>query len=71
VLAMAGCFALVLVVPWLKSFFQLSLQGWRDPWTAVAVALVGGVLLELVWRYLRHHPDHPGPPDPPAGPAAA
>jgi cation-transporting ATPase E len=71
VLAMAGCFALVLVVPWLKSFFQLSLQGWRDPWTAVAVALVGGVLLELVWRYLRRHPDHPGPPDPPAGPAAA
>ncbi len=56
VLAMAGCFALVLIVPWLKSFFQLSLQGWRDPWTAVGVAVVAGLLLELVWRYLRRHP---------------
>jgi cation-transporting P-type ATPase E len=76
VLAMGGCFALVLVVPWLKRFFQLDLQGWRDPWTAVAVALVAGLLLELVWRYLRHHPDSPaGPAGPaveaagPAGPA--
>ncbi|QMU72915.1 HAD-IC family P-type ATPase [Streptacidiphilus sp. P02-A3a] len=59
VLAMGGCFALVLVVPWLKRFFQLSLEGWRDPWTAVAVAVVGGLLLELVWSYLRHHPDTP------------
>jgi len=66
VLAMGGCFALVLVVPWLKRFFQLSLEGWRDPWTAVAVALVAGLLLELVWRYLRHHPD---PPTAPAEPA--
>ena len=67
VLAMAGCFALVLTVPWLKRFFQLSLVGWRDPWTAVAVALVAGLLLELVWSYLRHHPDSPAGP---AGPAA-
>ena len=66
VLAMGGCFALVLVVPWLKRFFQLSLEGWRDPWTAVAVALVGGILLELVWRYLRHHPDTPAGPRRPA-----
>jgi len=57
VLTMAGGFALVLIVPWLKSFFQLSLQGWRDPWTAVGVAVVGGLLLELVWRYLRRHPE--------------
>jgi len=64
VAAMGGCFALVLVVPWLKRFFQLSLEGWRDPWTAVAVALVAGLLLELVWRYLRHHPDPPSTPLP-------
>ena len=63
VLSMAGCFALVLIVPWLKNFFQLNLEGYRDPWTAVAVALVAGVLLELVWRYLRLHPMTP--PDQP------
>jgi cation-transporting ATPase E len=59
VLSMAGCFALVLIVPWLKNFFQLNLVGWRDPWTAVAVALAAGVLLEIVWRYLRLHPAAP------------
>jgi cation-transporting P-type ATPase E len=59
VLSMGGCFALVLVVPWLKRFFQLSLEGWRDPWTAVAVAVVAGLLLEAVWRYLRLHTDAP------------
>ncbi|MEY9962147.1 cation-transporting ATPase E [Streptacidiphilus sp. MAP12-16] len=53
VLAMGLCFALVLVVPWLQTFFQLDLAGWRDPWTGVAVAAAAGLLLELVWRVLR------------------
>ncbi|QMU79485.1 HAD-IC family P-type ATPase [Streptacidiphilus sp. PB12-B1b] len=66
VLSMAGCFALVLIIPWLKTFFQLSLEGWRDPWTAVGVALIGCVLLEVVWRYLRLHPDNPPPRNAPA-----
>jgi len=56
VLAMAGCFALVLIVPWLKHFFQLQLEGWRDPWTAVGVALAAGVLLEVSWRTIRRLP---------------
>jgi cation-transporting ATPase E len=53
VLAMGGAFAVVLITPWLQRFFQLRLDGYRDPWTGVAVALVAGVLLELVWRWLR------------------
>ncbi|GAA2805452.1 HAD-IC family P-type ATPase [Kitasatospora paracochleata] len=48
--AMGGAFALVLVVPGLSDFFELSLAGAEDPWIAVAIALVAGVLLEIVWR---------------------
>ena len=50
---MGGAFALVLLVPWLSDFFQLSLAGTRDPWTGVAIALIAGVVLEVVWRYVR------------------
>ncbi|MFC1419999.1 HAD-IC family P-type ATPase [Streptacidiphilus cavernicola] len=53
VVAMAAGFGLVLVVPWLQNFFQLDLVGYRDPWTAVAIALVAGLLLELAWRRMR------------------
>jgi cation-transporting ATPase E len=53
VMGMALCFGVVLVVPWLQDFFQLTLSGYRDPWTAVALAAVAGLVLELVWRLMR------------------
>ncbi|MEV4613789.1 HAD-IC family P-type ATPase [Kitasatospora sp. NPDC049258] len=49
---MGGAFALVLVVPWLSDFFQLSLAGTRDPWVGVGIALVAGLALEVVWRVI-------------------
>jgi len=49
---MGGAFALVLMVPWLSDFFQLSLAGVRDPWIAVGIALIAGVLLEITWRVI-------------------
>ncbi|MFJ3790169.1 HAD-IC family P-type ATPase [Kitasatospora sp. NPDC090091] len=54
---MCGAFALVLTVPWLSDFFELSLAGIRDPWMGVAIALVAGVLLEVVWRVMRRASD--------------
>ncbi|MFJ9519222.1 HAD-IC family P-type ATPase [Kitasatospora sp. NPDC101801] len=49
---MGGAFTLVLLVPWLSDFFQLSLAGTRDPWAGVGIAAVAGVLLEVVWRVI-------------------
>ncbi|MFJ6216948.1 HAD-IC family P-type ATPase [Streptomyces sp. NPDC092296] len=49
ILTMAAGFALVLTVPWLSDFFQLSLQGTRDPLTGAAVAVVAAALLETAW----------------------
>ncbi|MFI5531454.1 HAD-IC family P-type ATPase [Kitasatospora sp. NPDC051853] len=49
---MGGAFALVLVVPWLSDFFQLSLAGTRDPWIGVGIAVAAGLLLEVVWRVI-------------------
>ncbi|WP_405018853.1 HAD-IC family P-type ATPase [Kitasatospora sp. NBC_00070] len=49
---MGGAFTLVLLVPWLSDFFQLSLAGTRDPWVGVGIAAVAGVLLEVVWRVI-------------------
>ncbi|AUG79158.1 metal ABC transporter ATPase [Kitasatospora sp. MMS16-BH015] len=49
---MGGAFALVLLVPWLSNFFQLSLDGTRDPWTGVGIAVVAGLLLEVVSRVM-------------------
>ncbi|MDH6112292.1 cation-transporting ATPase E [Kitasatospora sp. MAP12-15] len=46
-------FALVLTVPLLSNFFQLKLVGTRDPWTGVAIAVTAGLLLELVWVFIR------------------
>ncbi|MFD6993621.1 HAD-IC family P-type ATPase [Streptomyces sp. NPDC059943] len=50
VLTMGFCFLVVLVVPSLQHFFALKLVGTTMPWTAVAIAAVGGVLLEVAWR---------------------
>jgi cation-transporting ATPase E len=58
--AMAGAFGLVMVVPWLSTFFQLRLAGYRDPWTGVAIALVAGVLLEITWRVINRRLAAPG-----------
>ena len=49
VLAVATAFAVVLAVPFLQEFFQLSLVGVRAPWTALALAAAAGVLLEVSW----------------------
>ncbi|MFD9032939.1 HAD-IC family P-type ATPase [Streptomyces sp. NPDC059567] len=52
VATMGGAFLLVLVVPWLQDFFALKLVGVTMPWTAVAIAAVGAVLLEVAWRWV-------------------
>ncbi|MGC5565510.1 HAD-IC family P-type ATPase [Streptomyces sp. FR-108] len=54
VAAMGLGFLLVLVVPWLQSFFALKLVGATMPWTAVGVAVVGAGVLELVWKWVDH-----------------
>ncbi|MEY9874150.1 cation-transporting ATPase E [Streptacidiphilus sp. MAP12-33] len=46
-------FVLVMTVPWAQNFFQLHLEGWRDPWTGALVGVVAGVMLEVVWRYVK------------------
>ncbi|MFD9813846.1 HAD-IC family P-type ATPase [Streptomyces sp. NPDC059080] len=53
VAAMGVAFLIVLAVPWLQRFFALRLVGTVLPWTAVGVAVVAGVALEIVWRRLR------------------
>jgi cation-transporting ATPase E len=50
VLTMALAFVVVLVTPWLQEFFQLRLVGLAGPWTAVGMAAVAGVILEITWR---------------------
>ncbi|MFJ9460127.1 HAD-IC family P-type ATPase [Kitasatospora sp. NPDC101447] len=52
---MGGAFALVLVVPALSDFFELSLAGTRDPLIGVAIAVVCGIALEITWRYMKRH----------------
>ncbi|MFF9865338.1 HAD-IC family P-type ATPase [Streptomyces sp. NPDC013953] len=52
VAVMGGAFLVVLVVPWLQDFFALRLVGTTMPWTAVAIAAVGGAVLELAWRWV-------------------
>ncbi|GAA1220430.1 HAD-IC family P-type ATPase [Kitasatospora nipponensis] len=54
---MGGAFCLVLIVPWLSDFFQLKLVGVRDPWTGVAIAVAAGLLLEIVWYFVRRSLD--------------
>ncbi|MER8099972.1 HAD-IC family P-type ATPase [Kitasatospora sp. NPDC094016] len=50
---MGGAFALVLLVPWLSEFFQLSLVGLRDPLVGVGIAVVCGLALEIAWRVMK------------------
>ncbi|MFF7591909.1 HAD-IC family P-type ATPase [Kitasatospora purpeofusca] len=54
---MCGGFALVMTVPWLSDFFQLSLSGTRDPWVGVGIAVTAGLVLEVVWRIMRRRLD--------------
>ncbi|MFB8054984.1 HAD-IC family P-type ATPase [Kitasatospora purpeofusca] len=54
---MCGGFALVMTVPWLSDFFQLSLSGTRDPWLGVGIAVTAGLVLEVVWRIMRRRLD--------------
>ncbi|MEU3563093.1 HAD-IC family P-type ATPase [Kitasatospora sp. NPDC006786] len=51
--SMGGAFALVLLVPPLKSFFDLSLVGYRDPLIGVAIAVVCGIALEITWHFMK------------------
>ncbi|MBB1255446.1 HAD-IC family P-type ATPase [Streptomyces alkaliterrae] len=50
---MAFAFAVVLTVPFLQEFFQISLVGTQAPLTAVGIAVAAGVTLEILWAYLR------------------
>lgn len=57
VLAMAGAFLLVMVVPALQHFFALKLVGAPMPWLGVAIAAVASAGIELVWRWVdRRYP---------------
>jgi cation-transporting ATPase E len=50
VLSMGAGFLVVLVTPWLQTFFALKLVGTEGPWSAVGVAVAASALLEVVWR---------------------
>ncbi|WP_431980197.1 HAD-IC family P-type ATPase [Streptomyces qinglanensis] len=50
VLTMGAAFLAVLAAPPLQRFFALNLVGTAVPWTAVAVAALAGLLLEVAWR---------------------
>nr|WSX78968.1 cation-translocating P-type ATPase [Streptomyces sp. NBC_00899] len=54
VLAMGLAFVIVLVTPWLQRFFALKLVGDEVPWSAVGIAAVGAVALEVSWAWVRH-----------------
>ncbi|MFJ5290967.1 HAD-IC family P-type ATPase [Streptomyces sp. NPDC088348] len=57
VLAMAGAFVLVMVVPALQHFFALKLVGEAMPWMGVGIAAVASAGVEVVWRWVdRHYP---------------
>ncbi|MEU5300667.1 cation-translocating P-type ATPase [Streptomyces noursei] len=52
VLLMGLGFLIVLATPWLQTFFALRLVGTTMPWTAVAIAAVAALLLEVTWRWV-------------------
>ncbi|NUU23798.1 MAG: HAD-IC family P-type ATPase [Streptomycetaceae bacterium] len=52
VLVMALGFALVISVPYLQDFFELKLVGTTMPWTAVGIAVVAALLIEVVWAWI-------------------
>ena len=62
VLAMLLAFLVVLVTPSLQRFFALRLVGEQIPWTAVAVAAAGGVVLECGWEWARRREMRESPP---------
>ncbi|OHV37164.1 magnesium-transporting ATPase [Pseudofrankia sp. EUN1h] len=53
VAAMGALFAVVLVVPYLQDFFQLSLVGTTGPLVALGIAAATAVLMEIVWFFVR------------------
>ncbi|MFF3765713.1 cation-translocating P-type ATPase [Streptomyces sp. NPDC001922] len=53
VLAMAAGFLVVIITPWLQTFFQLKLVGTAMPWTAVGIAALAAVALEAAWWVVR------------------
>ncbi|MCQ4046649.1 cation-translocating P-type ATPase [Streptantibioticus rubrisoli] len=57
VLAMGVCFLVVLVTPWLQTFFKLRLVGTEAPWTAVGIAVAASTALEVVWRWVSRRGD--------------
>ncbi|MFJ6657635.1 HAD-IC family P-type ATPase [Streptomyces sp. NPDC091377] len=52
VASMGAAFLIVLVVPWLQTFFALKLVGTTMPWIAVGVAAGAAAVLELLWRWV-------------------
>ncbi|MGP3972036.1 HAD-IC family P-type ATPase [Streptomyces sp. 6N223] len=57
---MAAGFVLAMTLPAAQEFFELHLRGRQMPLTALGVAAVACVLLEVAWRLmLRHVPDVP------------
>ncbi|GAB2577529.1 HAD-IC family P-type ATPase [Streptomyces capparidis] len=57
VLTMGLGFLVVMVTPYLQTFFELKLVGTEGPWTGVAVAVVAAVLLEISWRVVDRRAD--------------
>ncbi|SEN07126.1 HAD-IC family P-type ATPase [Actinacidiphila rubida] len=57
VLGMVVAFLIVLVTPSLQTFFALRLVGTSVPWACVAIAAVGGVVLEVSWAWVRRRED--------------
>ncbi|MET8678926.1 cation-translocating P-type ATPase [Streptomyces sp. NPDC004647] len=66
VLTMGLGFLVVIATPWLQTFFELKLVGRTMPWTAVGVAALAGVALELSWLWVeRKYPcGEPRGPEP-------
>jgi cation-transporting ATPase E len=58
--AMGSAFLMVLSIPFLQTFFQIKLVGVQAPWTAVGIAAVAGLLLELTWFILRRRTPRSG-----------
>ena len=61
VAAMGGVFAVVLAVPFLQDFFELSLVGVAGPLTALGISAATAVLMEIVWLVVRPPNGSPQP----------
>ncbi|GIG85131.1 HAD-IC family P-type ATPase [Plantactinospora endophytica] len=70
VLALGLAFAVILVVPFLQEFFQLSLVGTTAPGVAVGLAVAAGAAMELIRVVLRRTgADNPAVPRASAAPS--